>query len=161
MEETELVGTRDVLLDSSLFKSTLNSIAESSSSVHSLLQPSSMPGSLPSYSNGVSLLSLKNSILLTYIHDLTLLSLCKLQGRSLESDSLDVQAGVPSNSIRKVLVEDLVRNRVILEKIKPMEVKLRYQIDKLVKKANDVEQSQREGRGAARDAVDEVNGIGK
>jgi U3 small nucleolar ribonucleoprotein protein LCP5 len=66
-------------------------------------------------------LSAKNDLMLSYLHHLTLLVHLKLSGRSL-TDHQD-------------LVQELVRIRVILDKIRPLETKLKYQIDKLVRKA--------------------------
>ena len=47
-----------------------------------------------------------------------------------------------------------MRNRVVLEKIKPMEAKLRYQIDKLVKKAEDAERLEKESKTRGRTALE-------
>lgn len=124
----------DTLPDLALYESTLASMSKSAESVANLLSEST-GDALPEYPNGISLLSLKNSLLLSYMHNMTLLALCKLEGRSLEKDE----------QVRKVLVERLIRERVILEKIKPLEARLKYQVDKLVKKAEDADRIEREG----------------
>lgn len=123
----------ETLPDLALYESTLASISKSAESVANLLSESAED--LPSYPNGISLLSLKNSILLSYMHNMALLALCKLEGRSLEKD----------DQVRRVLVERLIRERVILEKIKPLEARLKYQVDKLVKKAEDADRIEAEG----------------
>lgn len=137
----------DVLPDLALYESTLSAMSKSAESVANLLSEST-GDNLPTYPNGISLLSLKNSILLSYMHNMTLLALCKLEGRSLEKD----------DQVRKILVERLIRERVILEKIKPLEAKLKYQVDKLVKKAEDADRIEREG---GRPEDDEEIGNGK
>lgn len=123
----------EALPDLALYESTLSSMSKSAESVANLLSESAED--LPSYSNGISLLSLKNSILLSYMHNMALLALCKLEGRSLEKD----------DQVRKTLVERLIKERVILEKIKPLEARLKYQVDKLVKKAEDADRVEAEG----------------
>ncbi|CAG8449438.1 11997_t:CDS:2 [Ambispora leptoticha] len=71
-------------------------------------------------SNGVSLLDIKNYTLLQYIINLTFLIHLKLDGKSI--------ANHPA-------ITSLIESRVVLEKIKPIEHKLKYQIDKLVRAA--------------------------
>lgn len=138
----------DELVDLPLFKSTLTSIAQSASSCHGLLSSLNIDTEL-SYANGISLLSLKNSLLLSYMHRLTLLTMAKLQGRSLQSD----------DRVRKLLVEELVRERVMLEKIRPLEAKLRYQLDKLVTKADNADRQDAErAAGIAVNDDDIANG---
>lgn len=136
----------DTLPDLALFQSTLASITKSAESVANLLGENA--NDLPEYSNGISLLSLKNSVLLSYIHNVTLLALCRLEGRSLEHDA----------QVRKTLLERLIRERVILEKIKPLEARLKYQVDKLVKKAENADRIEAEG-GRADDDEEIGNGM--
>lgn len=72
-------------------------------------------------SNGVSLLEVKVHSLLSYITNIGFYLMLKLHGRSV--------GGHP-------VIDRLVELRIILEKIKPLEQKLKYQIDKLVKAAS-------------------------
>lgn len=76
------------------------------------------------YPNGISLLNLKNHTLLSYLHHLV--ALCALR---LTAQSLGSQAG-------EQVVAQLVKDRLVLDKIAPLESKLRYQIEKLVRKAD-------------------------
>ncbi|CAG8647054.1 5380_t:CDS:2, partial [Dentiscutata erythropus] len=69
---------------------------------------------------GVSLLDVKNHTLLQYITNLAFLILLKLDGKSISDHSV---------------ISNLVELRIILEKIKPVEQKLKYQIDKLIRAA--------------------------
>lgn len=77
------------------------------------------------YSSGISLLSLKNHLLLSYLQHIVALFSLKLSAKSLTGS--DRAQGV---------VAHLVKLRVVLEKIAPLEQKLKYQIEKLVRKAD-------------------------
>ena len=68
---------------------------------------------------GISLLEVRMHGLLSYLCDLSFLSLLKVSG----------------SSIKHPVVDRLIEWRTILEKTKPLETKLKYQIDKLVKAA--------------------------
>ncbi|KAF0381908.1 Sas10/Utp3/C1D family-domain-containing protein [Gigaspora margarita] len=67
---------------------------------------------------GVSLLDVKNHTLLQYITNLAFLIHLKLDGKSISDHPV---------------ISNLVELRIILEKIKPVEQKLKYQIDKLIR----------------------------
>ncbi|XP_023334808.1 neuroguidin isoform X2 [Eurytemora carolleeae] len=66
---------------------------------------------------GISFLDLKNRLLASYISNLGFLQLKKMQGKGLEEESA---------------VHRLIEIRTVLEKIRPIDQKLRYQVDKLV-----------------------------
>jgi len=68
-------------------------------------------------SKGISFLEMKNSLLLRYISNLTYLMLRKCHGKGIE--------GEPA-------IERLVKLRTVMEKVRPIDQKLRYQVDKLV-----------------------------
>lgn len=76
------------------------------------------------YPSGISLLSLKNHLLLSYLHNLVTVFSLKLNQKSL------------SSSEGSEIVNSLVKLRVVIEKIAPLEGKLKYQIEKLVRKAD-------------------------
>lgn len=78
-------------------------------------------------SNGISLLDVRNNSLLSYSIHLTYLCLLKVLGMPLQSDA--------SETTGSNVVLELVRLRCVLEKTKPLELKLKYQIDKLIKAA--------------------------
>lgn len=83
--------------------------------------------------NGISLLDVKNELLLSYLHNVVFLVLVKLRSGSL--DGAKSGGGVGSE-----VVKDLVKLRLLLEKgVKPLETKLKYQIDKVVAAAVDGE----------------------
>merc|ERR1719315_622448 len=72
----------------------------------------------PDTSQGISFLDLKNGLLLEYNTNLTYLMLKKTRGESIEEEKA---------------VERLCYLRTVMEKIRPIEHKLKYQIDKCVK----------------------------
>lgn len=78
-----------------------------------------------STSQGLSFLEMKYNMLLSYLIDLTSIILTKNVGKKIEGNSC---------------IDRLVEIRTVLEKIKPIENKLKYQIDKLVKSSvsNDI-----------------------
>lgn len=69
---------------------------------------------------GLSFLEVKNHVMLSYLLDLTHIVWRKVSGKSISGDP----------SIRR-----LVQARTILERIRPIDQKLKYQVDKLVKTA--------------------------
>jgi U3 small nucleolar ribonucleoprotein protein LCP5 len=92
--------------------------------------------------DGISLLSLKNHVLLSYLQSLVLLSSRRALGHSLSSRSApsqpfssterELRGGEPGD-----LVDSMIEGRVVLEKIKALENRMRYQIDKLVRTAEE------------------------
>ncbi|TPX63638.1 hypothetical protein CcCBS67573_g08622 [Chytriomyces confervae] len=111
--------------DSPLLVKQIYSIVESMKSAKDKLmdlQQRISSNSVPT-SKGVSLLEIKLHGLLSYLTNLSFFILLKLHGQS--TSELHPSVG------------RLIEMRVILEKIKPMEVNLKYQIDKVLKAAND------------------------
>jgi len=90
-------------------------------------------------SDGISLLDTKNELLLSYLQNLVFLIILKLR----DVPSTRREAGKKSNGheasgIREEVVKKLVELRVYLEKgVKPLEGRLRYQIDKVVRAAEE------------------------
>ncbi|KAJ2785670.1 hypothetical protein H4R18_000361 [Coemansia javaensis] len=70
--------------------------------------------------NGLSFLEVKHQTMLSYISSLSYVVLLKLHGRSI--------AGHPA-------IQRLVEDRTVVEKMKPLEQRLKYQIDKLLRNA--------------------------
>lgn len=104
--------------------------------------------------DGISLLSLKHHLLLSYIQSLSLVTAHRVLGHSLTSRSPQSQSfTAPSREARGSaagdLVDTLVENRIILEKVKQLESKMRYQIEKLIRIAEE---------DAARTELDVING---
>lgn len=76
-------------------------------------------------SDGLDYLQVKNGIMLSYLIDLTMLLKYRLEGSSSGSGSNTDQA-------QKECLTRLLEMRTVLIKIRPLEKKLRYQIDKLL-----------------------------
>lgn len=102
--------------------------------------------------DGISLFDVKNEILLSYLQNLVFLVILKLRhGRH---GNLPTQASddTVEPSISKEVVKKLVELRVYLEKgVRPLENRLKYQIDKVLRAADD----------AARDATQNPSGVPK
>lgn len=91
-------------------------------------------------SNGITLLDAKNDIFLSYIQTLALRNLEVIRNmHSLLPNSASSPISVTTSSdLHDKLVHDLVRHRVYLDKgIRPLEERLKYQIDKVLKAADD------------------------
>ncbi|KAH9861862.1 hypothetical protein J1614_011615 [Plenodomus biglobosus] len=82
---------------------------------------------------GISLLDVKNELLLSYLQNLVFLILLKLRSRSASNGDKDVSLH-PQDEV----VQKLVELRVYLEKgVRPLENKLKYNIDKIIRTADD------------------------
>lgn len=95
--------------------------------------------------DGISLLNVKNELLLSYLQNLVFLIILKLRNRSSGSPDDD-------EDLEQAVVKKLVELRVYLEKgVRPLEGRLKYQIDKVLRAADD----------AARAAAPGPDGAGK
>ncbi|KAG8871431.1 hypothetical protein FRB97_008702 [Tulasnella sp. 331] len=95
------------------------------------------------FKDGISLLTLKNNVLLSYLQSLTLLSAHRILGHTLVDRTAPAQAFSSTSRTARGsdagdLVDSLVEGRAILEKAKTLENKMRYQIDKLVRMAKEI-----------------------
>lgn len=80
---------------------------------------------------GISLLDTKNELLLSYLHNLVFLILLKLRNQSPSSPAEDSS---PHDSVTQKLVE----LRIYIEKgVRPLESRLKYQLDKLLLAASE------------------------
>lgn len=127
--------TLPVLLDS--LTQSLSSTVEAALKIPSVEAPK----------DGLSLLDVKNELLLSYLQNLVFLILVKLrkakQGDSADDDD---EAGLDSEVVRK-----LVELRLYLEKgARPLEDKLRYQIEKVLRAADDAERNAKATQAAAK-----------
>jgi len=91
--------------------------------------------------NGISLLSLKHQVFVSYLHSLVLLSGRRLLGHSLRERSppslpFGSQDRERRGSNAGDLVDSMIEGRLVLEKIDTLESKMRYQIEKLVRIAD-------------------------
>ncbi|KAJ9299855.1 hypothetical protein DTO271G3_2739 [Paecilomyces variotii] len=96
--------------------------------------------------DGISLLDTKSDIMLSYIQNLVLLMICQLRELSpKERDSKSQTDGSSdASSLRDDIVKKLVELRVYLDRgVRPLEARLKYQVDKVVKAAEDAERAER------------------
>ncbi|KAI9472800.1 Sas10/Utp3/C1D family-domain-containing protein, partial [Coemansia mojavensis] len=70
--------------------------------------------------SGLSFLEVKHHTMLSYLSNLSFLALLKLHGRKLQGHEI---------------IKSLIEDRTVLEKMKPLEQRLKYQIDKLLQTA--------------------------
>jgi U3 small nucleolar ribonucleoprotein protein LCP5 len=104
-------------------------------SVTSALDVTPKIAALPQSEDGVSLLDVKNELLLSYLQNLVFLIILKLRAaRSNVSKAQD------TDPLADSVVRKLVELRLYLEKgTRPLEDKMRYQIDMLLRAASDAE----------------------
>ncbi|KAL2256305.1 hypothetical protein VTK26DRAFT_1877 [Humicola hyalothermophila] len=97
--------------------------------------------------DGISLLDVKNELLLSYLQNLVFLILLKL--REAKNGGSEAKAG--GQSLGDLVVSKLVELRLYLEKgARPLEDKLRFQIDKVLRAADDAERNATAAEEAAK-----------
>ncbi|KDQ59580.1 hypothetical protein JAAARDRAFT_56592 [Jaapia argillacea MUCL 33604] len=94
------------------------------------------------FQDGISLLSLKHHIMLQYLQSIVLLTSHRALGHSMEDRTPPTQPfGHPVREARGSAagdaVDSMIEGRVVLEKVKVLEGRMKYQIEKLVKVAED------------------------
>ncbi|KAH8100209.1 hypothetical protein BXZ70DRAFT_1000391 [Cristinia sonorae] len=92
--------------------------------------------------DGISLLSVKNNVMVQYLQSLVLLSAHRAAGHGLSERTPPAEPwGTPNRSPRGAAAGDrvdaMIEGRVVMEKIRLMEGKMKYQIDKLTKLAQE------------------------
>lgn len=92
--------------------------------------------------DGISLLSLKHHLMLSYLQAATLLIVHHGLGRSLVNRSppntpFASSSRPPRGDNAGDMVDHMVEDRLVLEKIKVLEGRMKYQIDKLVRVATE------------------------
>ncbi|KAJ3572499.1 hypothetical protein NP233_g3052 [Leucocoprinus birnbaumii] len=97
--------------------------------------------------DGISLLSIKHHVLLSYLRSLALLSTRRMLGHTLaEREAPKLPFSNPDRDCRGSSAGDLVdatiEGRIILEKTRALEGKLKYQIEKLVRLAREPQKVQ-------------------
>lgn len=136
-----LLRTRTMAVETSL-PALLDTLTQSLTSATSTAPESS--AILPP-KDGISLLDVKNELLLSYLQNLVFLIILKLRHRS---NGTEDENPVADDTVVKKLVE----LRVYLEKgVRPLEGRLKYQIDKVLRAADD----------AARPTAPVTNGVAK
>ncbi|XP_022108787.1 neuroguidin-like isoform X2 [Acanthaster planci] len=113
-----MVTEQDISKLLSFLKGLSDQVSDVSSSIQSLLKK--VDSGEISTSKGITFLEVKYHLLLSYLMNLTYVMLQKTEGRKL--------SGCPA-------VDRLVEMRTVLERMRPIDQKLQYQVDKLVKTA--------------------------
>jgi U3 small nucleolar ribonucleoprotein protein LCP5 len=120
------VADNSVLALVSTLADSLTSATTSLPSDHGLVQPPI---------DGISLLDTKNALLLSYIHNLVFLIILKLRQTAEEGQD----AIMPLDA---AVVKKLVELRVYMERgVRPLEGRLKYQIEKVLRAADDAERA--------------------
>ena len=85
--------------------------------------------------HGLSLLNTKNELFLSYLENLVFLILVKLRHLSATDDPGE---GTKLATLHRAAVEKLAELRVLLDRgVRPLEARLKYQVDKVVRAASD------------------------
>lgn len=122
---------------SQLLASINTSVSNLSSSVTSLEKDVASSSSQDfAYPDGISLLTSKNDAMLDYLHHIIALCISKASGRSLADTASSSDQLAPS----------LVKLRLMLEKSRPLENRLKYQVEKLLSAAADADKDLISGR---------------
>ncbi|KAJ1333000.1 U3 small nucleolar ribonucleoprotein LCP5 [Microdochium nivale] len=118
------------LLDS--LTNSLNSAVDATPKVAGLVQPPQ---------DGVSLLDVKNELLLSYLQNLVFLILLKIRNARDGTTSTDNGDDDESSSqLSDDVVRKLVELRLFMDKgVRPLEDKLRFQLDKMLRAADDAD----------------------
>ena len=102
----------------------------------------SASSSLPTSTNlappadGISLLDTKNELLLSYLHNLVFLIILKLRNQSSPNPAEEEEAA--TSPLNDAVTQKLVELRVYIEKgVRPLEGRLKYQLDKLLLTASE------------------------
>ncbi|KAL2042484.1 hypothetical protein N7G274_004977 [Stereocaulon virgatum] len=112
----------------------LNALTDSLISASSSLPD---PAALAPPAEGISLLDTKNELFLSYLHNLIFLIIIKLRNQSLD-DSSRTEDEPLFESLNDTVTKKLVELRVYIEKgVRPLESRLKYQLDKLLQAASE------------------------
>ena len=120
-------------------------------SISSALEASAKLSNVNAPKDGISLLDVKNELLLSYLQNLVFLILLKLR----QSKNGGPKSKAEERKLDDLVVKKLVELRLYLEKgARPLEDKLRYQIDKMLRAADDADRSARAAEEAAQAGSD-------
>ena len=141
MTSTESAPSRNNL--SSLLDSLTSCLTSAASSLPASQKDDSSSASIQPPQDGISLLDTKSEILLSYLQNLVFLIIFQLRQAS-STQSSDESEKSTDDSLRDETVKKLVELRVFLDRgVRPLESRLKYQIDKVVKAAEDAERAEK------------------
>ncbi|KAL4999975.1 Sas10/Utp3/C1D family-domain-containing protein [Aspergillus recurvatus] len=132
---------------SDLLESLTTSLTTIGTSLPSTKRESPTEVSILPPQDGISLLDTKCELLLSYLQNLVFLML--LQLRELPSKDASDEMGDNSQSIRARVTGKLVELRTYLDRgVRPLEGRLKYQVDKVVKAAEEAERAEKSAQAA-------------
>lgn len=109
-------------------------------SLSSALEVTPRIASIEHQKDGISLLDVKNELLLSYLQNLVFLILLKLRNSKSDTDGSDEDDAQLDESVRSKLIE----MRLYLERgARPLEEKLRFSIDRFLRTADDAERERK------------------
>ncbi|KAI0097767.1 U3 small nucleolar ribonucleoprotein lcp5-like protein [Nemania sp. FL0031] len=128
---------------------TLPSLLDSlSNSLASAIEATPKLAGIDETNNGVSLLDVKNELLLSYLQNLVFLILIKIRN----AKSSDADCNKDATEISDAVITKLVGLRLYLDKgVRPLEERLRFQLDKIIRAADDAERNERVAKEARDD----------
>jgi U3 small nucleolar ribonucleoprotein protein LCP5 len=105
--------------------------------------------------DGISLLDVKNDLFLSYLQNLVFLILMKLRSRSRpQPTEHEEEADAEISSPQAEVIKKLVELRVYLEKgVRPLETRLKYQIDKIIRAADDSTRKENQASSKSRTSL--------
>ncbi|KAJ5904992.1 uncharacterized protein N7473_001908 [Penicillium subrubescens] len=138
MASTETAPVRAQTL-STLLESLNSCLTSAGSSLPAPRKDAPTDVSIAPPQDGISLLDTKSEILLSYLQNLVFLIIFQL--RQKQSDEPEIAA---DSTLREEVVNKLVELRVFLDRgVRPLEGRLKYQIDKVIKAAEDSDRTER------------------
>ncbi|KAL4746324.1 hypothetical protein BDW72DRAFT_185145 [Aspergillus terricola var. indicus] len=127
---------------SDLLETLTTSLTTTGTSLPSTKRESPTDVSILPPQDGISLLDTKCELLLSYLQNLVFLML--LQLREPPSNDISDEKGDDSQSIRAQVTSKLVELRTYLDRgVRPLEGRLKYQVDKVVKAAEEAERAEK------------------
>ncbi|KAJ5379680.1 uncharacterized protein N7496_002108 [Penicillium cataractarum] len=141
---------------SALLESLNSCLTSASSSLPTVNKDAPTDVSITPPQDGISLLDTKSEILLSYLQNLVFLIIFQL--RQTKSDEPEIAA---DSALRDEAVNKLVELRVFLDRgVRPLEGRLKYQIDKVIKAAEDSERTERPAKSKKPKKVSKTAGSG-
>ncbi|KAJ5917738.1 hypothetical protein N7454_010113 [Penicillium verhagenii] len=151
---------------STLLETLTSCLSSAASSLPAPHKDASSDVSIEPPQDGISLLDTKSEILLSYLHNLVFLIIFQLRQSSQQKS--DESEKATNDALRDDAVKKLVELRVFLDRgVRPLEGRLKYQVDKVVKAAEDAERTENPSKSKkatkpskAKDSGDEVSSDG-
>lgn len=142
---------------SKLLESLTSCLSSATSSLPASRKNAPTEVSIEPPQEGISLLDAKSEILLSYLHNLVFLIVIQLRNVSGSNESDDAVKATHS-PVRDEVVKKLIELRTFLDRgVRPLEGRLKYQIDKVVTAAEDAERTERPAKSRKSKKVAEAD----